>query len=62
MLRWAWRHRRGIVGTGIVAAGAYGAYVVYRKKRELEDLLDSLGLQQLLSGSNGVAERSKEAR
>ena len=64
MLRWAWRHRRGIVGTTLAAGATYGAYVAYRKKKELEELLDSLGLQQFLSGGSGAANgaKTKEAR
>ena len=31
--RWLWRHKRAIAAGVALGAGAYGAYVVYRKKR-----------------------------
>lgn len=63
MLRWAWRHKRAIALGTLGAATAYGAYVVYRKKRELEDLLESVGLNELLSGGGSLGGRhSREAR
>ena len=39
---WVWKHRRKIVGVSIAAAGTYTAYVVWKKKRELEDLCSEL--------------------
>lgn len=53
MLRWAWRHRRAVAITSVVAgATAYGAYTFYKKKRELDELVDSLGLRELFSGED----------
>ncbi len=42
MLRWAWRHKRAIAAGTVAAAAGYGAYVVWRKKRELELMLESV--------------------
>jgi hypothetical protein len=56
LISWAWRHRRGIAVSTVAAAGAYGAYVAWCKKRELEDLL-----QELL-GMGGGGRASREAR
>jgi len=62
MLRWAWRHRRSIAVTAVVGGGAaYGAYYLYRKKRELDELVESLGLQQLLSGGGSASGASSSA-
>mmetsp|Transcript_87 Transcript_87/g.281 ORF Transcript_87/g.281 Transcript_87/m.281 type:complete len:383 (-) Transcript_87:372-1520(-) len=59
MLKWAWRHKRTIAATAVVGgATAYGAYYLYRKKRELEELVETLGLQQLLSGGEGAHDHS----
>ena len=40
--RWLWDHKRLVVGTTAVAAGAYAGYVVWQKKRELEALCEEL--------------------
>ncbi|KOO23337.1 peroxisomal biogenesis factor 3 [Chrysochromulina tobinii] len=53
MLNWAWRHKRKIVATAVVGgATAYGVYYLYRKKRELDELVESLGLNELLYGGS----------
>ena len=53
MLRWLVRHRRAIAATTILGGvAAYGAYYMYRKKCELDELVETLGLQQLLSGGD----------
>ena len=53
MLRWVVRHRRAIAATTILGGvAAYGAYYMYRKKCELDELVETLGLQQLLSGGD----------
>jgi hypothetical protein len=63
VVRWAWRHRRAIAGTTAVAAAGYGAYTLWRKKRELEELVQSLGLQDLFGGeSSGAGRAAREAR
>ena len=40
---WVWRRRRTIAIGSAVAAGAYGAYQLWQKKRDVEDLLQSFG-------------------
>ena len=56
MLNWAWRHKRKIVATAVVGgATAYGVYYLYRKKRELDELVESLGLNELLYGGSANA-------
>lgn len=57
-----WRHKRAIATTSVVAAGGYCAYRLYQKKRELDDLIDSLGLQQLFGDDSGATRQSKEER
>ena len=47
----------------MLGVGAYGAYRIWQKKRELDELLQAVGLDQLLGGSNGDhAKSSREAR
>lgn len=59
MLSWAWRHRKKIAVTAVMGgATAYGAYYLYRKKRELDELMEKFGLQQLLSGGTSNGGRS----
>ena len=60
--RWAWRHKRTIAVSSVVAVGGYYAYRLYQKKRELDDLIDSLGLGQLLSGDGGRPSREERVR
>ena len=61
--RWVWRHKRAIATGTFLAAAGYSAYVVWRKKRELEQLLESVGLDQLLAGGGSSSARgSREAR
>lgn len=60
--RWVWRHKRAIATGTFVAAAGYSAYVVYRKKRELEQLLESVGLDQLLAGGGTNGQSSRESR
>lgn len=49
--------------TSVVAVGAYGAYRLYEKKRELENLIESLGLDQLLGdSSSGESSSSRQSR
>lgn len=61
--RWVWRHKRAIAIGTVGAASCYAAYTIWRKKRELEDLLDSLGLDGLLSGASAAGSKaSREAR
>ena len=61
--RWAWRHKRAIALGTVGAAGCYVAYTIWRKKRELDDLLESVGLDGLLSGASGASSKaSREAR
>ena len=65
--RWLWRHKRTIATGTVVAAGAYGAYVVWRKKRELEELLEPatskrLTLAKALVGRVTHAEAVKASR
>lgn len=67
MLRWAWRHKKSIIAGSLIGAGAYGAYRIWRKKREIDELLQSVGLDQLvdLFGTNGgesSGSSSREAR
>ena len=62
MLRFVWRHKRAIAAGSLVGLGAYGAYHLWRKKRELDELLQSVGLDQLLGGGNGDRGSSREAR
>ena len=54
--RWAWDHKRLILGTSLAAAGAYGAYVVYQKKKDFDALCEEL------MGMQGAAARSEESR
>ena len=63
LCRFLWRHKRAIATTSVVAVGGYCAYRLYQKKRELDDLIDSLGLQQLFGEEgSGAARQSKEER
>ena len=61
MLRWAWRHKRAIVAGSLIGAGAYGAYRIWRKKREIDELLQSVGLDQLLFGGANADESSESS-
>ena len=55
--RWVWNHKRLIVGTSVVAAGAYAGYVAWQKKREFDALCE-----ELLGVQGGARPRTDEAR
>lgn len=42
MLSWAWKHRRKLAVATVAAAGTYTAYVVWKKKRELDGIVQEL--------------------
>ena len=50
MFRFIWRHKRAVAAGSLVGFGAYGAYHLWRKKRDLDELLQSVGLDELLLG------------
>ena len=63
MFRFIWRHKRAIAAGSLVGFGAYGAYHLWRKKRDLDELLQSVGLDELLlGGGNGSSSSSRETR
>ena len=54
MFRFIWRHTRAVAAGSLVGFGAYGAYHLWLKKRDLDELLqsvrDRVGLDELLLG------------
>jgi len=55
--RWVWNHKRLLVGTSVVAAGAYAGYVAWQKKREFDALCE-----ELLGVQGGARPRTDETR